>query len=158
MLLLSGKASNLEQGEALCDNAIASGRALELFLANVDRQGGNRARLLDLRGVWRSAHKAELRASESGIIQSIDAWKIGLAGVSLGVGRNTTADLVGPDVGFIFERKKGQKVEAGSLIATLYGKDESSLEQGFERAKTAVRIGSSQPETSSLILKEISAP
>ena len=157
MLLLSGRASSLENGTALCDKAVASGKALELFLANVDRQGGDRKKMMQLRGIWRSGHAAELTATESGVIQSIDAWKIGLAGVCLGVGRNTTADLVGPDVGFIFEKKKGQRVEAGTRIATLYGKDASSLQRGLELANTAVRIGPGNPAATALILEEISA-
>jgi pyrimidine-nucleoside phosphorylase len=157
MLVLSGKAGSLEEGAALCDRAVSSGRALELFLANVDRQGGDRARLMKLRGNWRSAYRAELLAPESGIIQSIDAWKIGLAGVSLGVGRNTTADAVGPDVGFIFDKKKGQKVAANDRVATIYGKDEASLARGLELARSALAIGKAMPKTTALIIEEISA-
>ncbi len=127
------------------------------FYANVKRQGGDLAKLAALRGTWRSPHQAELRADSSGYIASIDAWKIGLAGVLLGVGRNTTADKVFPDVGFIFEKKKGDPVNRGGLVARVYGKDEESLAPAMELARAALRVSPSAPAASPLILEELSA-
>jgi len=35
-----GIAGSVEEGEAMCHRAVSSGRAMELFLSNVARQGG----------------------------------------------------------------------------------------------------------------------
>lgn len=157
MLVVSGIADSEAQGEEMCRRAVASGKALELFLANIKRQGGDVERLAALRGSYRSPNRAELRAPQAGYIASIDAWKIGLAGVHLGVGRNTTADRVSPDVGFIFERKKGDRVAAGDRVAGVYGKDEACLGPAMDLAAKALVIAPSPASSSPLILEELSA-
>ncbi|MDP2790402.1 MAG: thymidine phosphorylase [Rectinemataceae bacterium] len=157
MLVASGLAGSVEEGETLCRGAVSSGKARELFLANVARQGGDVKKLHALRGLYRSPFKAELRAGSSGWIQSIDAWKIGAAGVHLGVGRNTTGDSVSPDVGFIFDKKKGDAVAEGDLVATVYGKDRESLEPAMALSREALRIAADKPAISSTILEELSA-
>jgi pyrimidine-nucleoside phosphorylase len=157
MLLVAGKAADIDEGEAKCRSAVASGKARGHFLANVRRQGGDVEKFLALRGAWHSPYSTELRAPASGYIQTIDAWKIGLAGVQLGVGRNTTDDAVSPDVGFIFGRKRGDKVSAGDIVAKVYGKDEASLVPAMALANSALRVGEEKPAISRLILEEISA-
>jgi len=158
MLIVSGIAESVEEGEAMCHRAVSSGRAMELFLSNVARQGGDLSKLRELRGNYRSEYVAELKAPASGYIASIDAWKIGLAGVQLGVGRNTTDDEVSPDVGFIFERVKGDRVAQGDIVARVYGKDKSCLAPAMSFASEALKVSSLPPAASPLVLEEISAP
>jgi len=158
MLVASGIAKTVTEGEAMCLDAVGSGKARALFLSNVSRQGGDADRLLALRGSWRSPWKTELLAPRSGYIDSIDAWKIGLAGVHLGVGRNTTTDRVHPDVGFIFEHKKGDFVRKDDRIAMMYGKDEESLSPSLSLAAEALRISPNAPVSTKLVLEELSAP
>jgi len=157
MLVVSGIADSVKSGEALCRKALSSGKALDLFLANIARQGGDLAKLASLRGRYRSGYATELRAAESGYIASIDAWKIGLAGVLLGVGRSTTGDAVSPDVGFIFERKKGDPVAKGDLVARIWGKDEACLEPASKLASDALLISGQAPAPSRLVLEELAA-
>jgi pyrimidine-nucleoside phosphorylase len=157
MLVVGGKASQPEEGQALCRAAVSSGKALKLFYENVARQGGDVSRLTALRGTYRSPHSTELLAPSAGYIESIDAFAIGLAGVSLGVGRNTTADKVFPDVGFIFHKKKGDPVKAGDRVASIFGKDESCLAPALALAQKALKISGSAPDKSPLVLEEIVA-
>jgi len=157
MLIAGGVAKSIEEGERLCRKAIKSGIARELFMANVQRQGGIPERLAELRGAYRSKASYEALAPASGYIQAIDAYKIGLAGVYLGVGRDTAADPVYPDVGFILDKKVGAQVVAGERLATVYGKDAASLEAAKALVASAYAIGQSAPEPRPLIIKEISA-
>jgi pyrimidine-nucleoside phosphorylase len=157
MLVVSGLAKSVEEGEAKCRRAVESGQARKLFLANAERQGGDLSRLTALRGTYRSGHVAELKAPADGFVASIDAWKIGLAGVYLGVGRNTTADAVSPDVGFIFERKKGDRVSRGDLVVRVYGKDEASLEPAMALAEEALRVSREPPAVLPLVLEELTS-
>jgi pyrimidine-nucleoside phosphorylase len=157
MLVVSGLASNVGEGEAKCAEVLASGRALELFLANVRRQGGDVDRMFELRGRYRSPIRAELRAPSSGWLSRVDAWRIGLAGVDLGVGRNRTEDRVSPDVGLIFERRLGDHVESGGLVATLYGATEAGLASALSLAKEALEVSSSPQPAPRLIIEELSS-
>jgi pyrimidine-nucleoside phosphorylase len=157
MLVAGGRAKDLAEGEALCRAAIASGKAYELFLRNVKRQGGDAEAMLGLCGGYRSAHRRELKAPEAGYIASIDAYKIGLAGVYLGVGRNKTVDPVSPDVGFVFKAKKGAKLAKGEVVAEVYGKDEASLDAAWELISGSLVMSAAAPAARSLIIKEITA-
>lgn len=155
MLVLGGKAKDVPEGKSLCEEAIESKAALNLFYRNVVRQGGNLEEMQKKRGSWRSEYSMEIRADKDGYIASIDALKIGLAGVYLGVGRNRTEDSVSPTAGFIFDKKSGYHVSKGERIATLFGKDSQSLEAAFPLALDAISIENTAPSISSLILEEI---
>ncbi|HTX73974.1 MAG TPA: thymidine phosphorylase [Rectinemataceae bacterium] len=157
MLIAGGRAATMEEGLELCRAAIGSGRALERFTANVRSQGGDVPRMLAMRGSTRSKYSFELLSPSGGFIGGIDAYKIGLAGVLLGVGRNRTEDPVYPDVGFEFARKSGDRVRPGDLVARVYGKDQASLDSARELVRSALTISDSPPEPRPLIIKEISA-
>jgi len=155
MLILGGVSNHIEEARARCEKAIASGEALDLFYRNIVRQGGNLSELLHRRGTWRSDFVEELHADKSGYIESIDALGIGNAGVYLGVGRNRTEDSVSPTAGFIFEKKRGERVLQGELIARAYGKDEASLKSALPLALSAISISEREPNPQSLIFEEI---
>jgi pyrimidine-nucleoside phosphorylase len=157
MLVAGGVAADVKEGERRCRDAIRLGLARELFLANVKRQGGKIESLFELRGKFRSKASYDILAPASGFIAGIDAYKIGRAGVYLGVGRDTAADPVYPDVGFVFKKKTGHAVIAGEHICTMYGKDETAVEAAKELAVSAFSYASAPPPPRPLILKEISA-
>jgi pyrimidine-nucleoside phosphorylase len=157
MLVAAGKVRGVEEGMAACEKALASGRALELFLANVRSQGGDADRMLALRRSWRSPHSFDFLAPKEGYIAGIDAYKIGLAGVNLGVGRDKTSDPVYPDVGIVFYGKTGHRVAAGDLLCSVYGKDGDSLEKARPLVESAYGFSPSPPPSRPLVVKEISA-
>ncbi len=157
MLVAGGKAKELAGAEALCREAVRSGKALELFERNVRRQGGDLIRMRELYGTYRSSSRRSLRAPVSGYITSIDAFKIGLAGVYLGVGRNKTVDPVHPDVGFIFKAKKGARLDRGAEIAEVYGKDEASLDAAWPLIEQSLAMGDAAPAETVMVIKELTA-
>jgi pyrimidine-nucleoside phosphorylase len=157
MLVAGGVAKDVKEGERLCRDAIRLGIARELFLANIRSQGGQIDRLLELRDRWRAKDFYEVLAPATGYIAGIDAYKIGVAGVYLGVGRDKTTDPVFPDVGFVFKKKAGHAVVGGEHICTAYGKDSSSLEAALPLIVSAFAYASSPPEPRTLVIKEISA-
>jgi pyrimidine-nucleoside phosphorylase len=155
MLVLGGKARNAGEGRELCEKALAGGRPKELFLANIASQGGDVTRFLSLCGTYRSPHQAEIVAAEDGYIKRIDAWKVGHAGVGLGVGRNRTEEAVSPAAGIEFHRKRGAAVRKGDPVMTVWGKDQASLEAALPRLAEAVEYSQTAPAERTLILKEI---
>lgn len=156
MLLASGISPDLDEGRERCEEAVASGEARRLFLANVRRQGGDVERMLALRGRYRSAQVAELKAPRSGWLSEVDAGKIGLAGVALGVGRNRTEDAVSPDVGIIFDKLRGDRVSSGERVATLYGSSPAGLEDALALVSSSLAVSDLSPVSRPLILEELS--
>ncbi len=157
MLVAGGKARTVEEGIELCDKAIASGAALKLFEANVARQGGDVKKMHDLYGSYRSKTMYEVKAPRDAIVGAVDAYKIGLAGVYLGVGRNRTEDPVYPDVGFVFAKKKGDRVAKGETVCAVYGKDQASLDAARSLVDSAFVWVDYAPTARDLVIKEITA-
>lgn len=157
MAVLGGKARDAAEGRKLCEVALASGKPRELFLANVRSQGGDVDKLLELRGNYRSPHAAEIRAEGTGFVRRIDALKVGLAGVYLGVGRNRTEDAVSPTAGVRFGKKAGDRVAPGDVVMTAWGKDPASLEAALPLLREAVEYGPGPVAPRKLVLKEIAS-
>jgi pyrimidine-nucleoside phosphorylase len=149
--MLGNKASSVEEGLALCDKALESGAPRELFLANVKRQGGDVKRLLEMRNNYRSQYAYDLKAERSGYITRIDAYKVGLAGVYLGVGRNRVEDEVSPVAGVFLHKKSGDWADAGETVMTAYAKDEDSLREALPLLKDSVSCGATKPSKKPLI-------
>jgi pyrimidine-nucleoside phosphorylase len=157
MAILGGKAADAKEGRAVCEEALAGGKPRELFFRNVENQGGDVKKLLDMRGNYRSPHRAEVRSSRKGYIARIDAWKVGRAAVALGVGRNRTGEQVSPTAGVHFLRKSGAAINPGDTIMEIYAQDEESLKAALPQLEAALEYTDSPPAARKLILKEVRA-
>lgn len=154
MLLLGGKAASYDEAVSRCKQAVATGRAFELFMQNVEAQGGNPSLLLQQRGRRRSPHHAVYKAQRSAWLD-IDALKIGLAAVRLGVGRNRTEDAVCPDAGIVLHLHTGEQVRQNDNIMDIYAKDAAALEQARPLLDKAVRYCDEKPQQKPLVYQEI---
>jgi pyrimidine-nucleoside phosphorylase len=156
MAVLGGKAKTQAEGRKLCENALAGGQPRELFLKNIESQGGNAKEVLELRGKYRSSFSVEIRAKQSGYVSHIDAWKVGHASVQLGVGRNRTEDKVSPTAGVQFFAKRGSKVLSGDLLMKVWAADEAGLKAALPQLEEALEYSDICPAQRNLILKEVS--
>jgi pyrimidine-nucleoside phosphorylase len=155
MTILGGRARDAAEGRRLCEEALASGKPRELFLANIAAQGGDVEQFLGLRGNYRSPVSAELTAERAGYISRIDAWKTGRAGIDLGVGRNRTEDSVSPTAGIRFHRKGGDRVAPGDPIMRVWARDEAGLAAALPQLRDAVEYADTAPAPRKLVLKEL---
>ena len=161
MNMLAGKASSPEEGRKAAEEAVSSGRAMEIFLKNVALQGGDGKKLLADRGRRRSQYKTEIRAENSGTISAINAYEVGKAGIVLGIGRTRADEEVCPDAGIIFHAKQGTEVKKGDIIMEAYGKNSSCLAEAAAMLEKTIVYGGDGGESSghtsagNIILKEI---
>ena len=155
MLILGEKASTRQEAIEKCKDAVKSGKALNKFLENVKAQGGNPEDLLSKVGKQRSQFCTTIKAEKDGFI-NIDAYKTGIASVTLGVGRNKTSDNVCADAGIIIKAKNGSKVNKDDELLEVFAKDEKSLEAGAEQLKKAITYSSTELKKNPLIYKKIS--
>ena len=65
-------------------------------------------------------------------------------------------DTIDPAVGLVLHKKKGDKVQAGESLATIYANDPEKLLQAKERFLQAITIGEEKPAESMLIKQVIS--
>lgn len=159
MLVSGGKAKTPEEGELLFDRAIASGKAMEKFLENVEAQGGDPGKLLSMRGRYRAPEAREFASPFTGTVGRLDAYQVALASVELGVGRATASDAVLPDSGIRLVRKSGEAVKAGEALAVLYGRSRAALDAAERRMALAYAPaeGGAIPGKENIVRKEIIA-
>ncbi|MDA3850181.1 MAG: thymidine phosphorylase [Spirochaetaceae bacterium] len=161
MLVAGGICTTVEEAETLCRKKIHSGEALQAFLENVKLQGGDPEELLAQVGKRRSKYSRDILSGRTGIIQSIDSFAVGLAGVTLGVGRNKTEDPVEPLAGIEFHKKTGDRVNKSERLCTLYGEDPDLLKEAARVVENSMVIEESSTikknKPASLILEEITA-
>lgn len=112
--------SSYEEGRKRIREAIANGEGFkkqkELFAA----QGGDVSYLDDPRKFPVSKIVKPIYANQSGYIERIDSLSIGLSAMKLGAGRETMKDIIDMSAGIVLNKKVGDKVERGDLLATAY--------------------------------------
>jgi pyrimidine-nucleoside phosphorylase len=156
MIVAAGIETDVLAAEERCRAVIADGSAMEKFRANVEFQGGKLSELDAMVGKARAACTRELKAADSGFVSEIDAFAVGMAGVDLGVGRDTAADPVEAMAGIELLKKTGEQVTAGDTLMRLWGEDEARIDTAVSRLQDSVLIDPVRPETrGSLILEEI---
>lgn len=154
MIYCGQKASSPEEGRRKAEEALTSGKALDVFRRFVTMQGGNAACVDDIGIFKQPLYKAEAKASGSGYVAGIKADSIGLASQHLGAGRKTKEDAIDLSAGILLLKKVGDPVEAGEPVAVLFSDDEEKLAAGLAEAESAYTFCADQPELPVLI-KEI---
>ena len=151
MIYLGGKASSIDEGIALAESAISSGRALQKLAEMIEYQGGNKAVIDDYSLFPEARLSAEIKALRSGYIESIDAERIGLASQHSGAGRASKEDEIDHSAGIKLVAKRGDRVELSDTIAIVYSSDEGKLKQACEEVLGAYAISDSEPKAEPLI-------
>ena len=141
MLRLTGVAPDLQSGEARIAAALDDASALAVFRALVAAQGGDPAVCDDPEAVLpRAPLILPLRAWDDGVVASMDALGVGLAAVHLGAGRNRAEDGIDPAVGFVLERRPGDAVQRGDVVAWVHASDATKAQAALGELQAAARI------------------
>ena len=147
MLRLAGK-NDVDVSAALND-----GRAMDKWNEMIRAQHGDPTAPMS-----KAHHEHVVLATESGYVNELDALSVGIASWRLGAGRARKEDPVQFGAGVILHAKRGERIEKGAPLMTLYT-DES---ERFERALAALDGGIKIDENPSsnltpLILDRINA-
>lgn len=151
MIYLGGGASGVEEGFALAENAISSGRALQKLAEMIEYQGGNKLVIDDYSLFPKAEIYSEIKAESSGYIESIDAEYIGLASQHSGAGRASKDDEIDHSAGIRLLAKRGDKLEPSDIIAIVYSSDEKKLKQACDEVLRAYTISDCEPKSEPLI-------
>ncbi|MBF1111780.1 MAG: pyrimidine-nucleoside phosphorylase [Streptococcus sp.] len=111
---------------------LENGQALAKFEEMVAAQGGD---LEDLYRPVKVAHVVEIPAQETGVISALPAMEFGLYAMRLGAGRAVKSDDLDYETGIVFEKKVGESVQKGEIVAKVYtnGKISSELVTEFQK-------------------------
>ncbi len=111
---------------------LENGQALAKFEEMVAAQGGD---LEDLYRPVNVAHVVDIPAQETGVISALPAMEFGLYAMRLGAGRAVKSDDLDYETGIVFEKKVGDPVQKGEIVAKVYtnGKISSELVTEFQK-------------------------
>lgn len=125
MVVLAGKADNLEIARKMLVEVINNGEALATFKKMIAAQGGNSAVVDNYKLLPQARYKIELPAKTTGYISKMVADDIGVAAMLLGGGRQSKEDKIDYAVGLELHKKVGDKVQRGDNILTIYSNNEN---------------------------------
>ena len=124
--------ANVERTVEEVRQHLENGQALAKFEEMVAAQGGD---LEDLYRPVKVAHVVAIPAQESGVISSLPAMEFGLYAMRLGAGRAVKSDDLDYETGIVFEKKVGDSVQKGEIVAKVYtnGKISPQLVTEFQK-------------------------
>jgi thymidine phosphorylase len=147
MLRLSGK-TDVDVAAALND-----GRAMDKWNEMIRAQHGDPTAKLQV-----AKHEHTILAESSGFVNELDALAVGTASWRLGAGRARKEDPVQFGAGIILHAKRGEKIEKGAPLMTLYTDEAERFERAVEALSGGIKIESELSTTfTPLILDRINA-
>lgn len=124
MVVLGEKASTLTEAREMLEAVIEDGSALALFAHLIEAQGGNRGVVENPALLPKAQFEIPVKATTSGFITKMEADQIGIAAMLLGAGRATKEDEIDMAVGIMLEKKIGDAVEVGDVLAVIHSNRE----------------------------------
>jgi pyrimidine-nucleoside phosphorylase len=146
MLVLGQAAATEREAREILAESLASGRALATFREWIAAQGGDSRVADDLSLLPAAPEVVDVTAQAAGWVTGFDAEGVGRAAMILGAGRARKEDAIDPGAGLLLHVKTADRVESGTVLATLYTSDPGRLPEAEARLRSAIHIGQSKPE------------
>ncbi len=155
MLLLAGRAKNLEEAHNLLNQKIITGEALDKLREIIAAQGGNPEVVDEDLHLALASHRYEIKATQKGFVQLVKAEPIGKAAMLLGAGRETVESRIDPTAAVWVRKKTGEEVDQNEPLCTLEFNDDRQLDEAVALARSAFVIGDRRGKPVKLILERI---
>jgi len=154
MLYLAGKGT-IEECITMAKKTIEDGSALERLAAMVEAQGGDSSVILDTDKFEKAPYAYQIFAQEEGYIAAMNTESCGIASSMLGAGRETKDSVIDYTAGMILNRKVGDYVKKGDLLATMYASDSGLFAKAAERYVSALTFKEEKPADDLLVYARI---
>jgi thymidine phosphorylase len=151
MFLVGGLERSIETARARYDSLLAGGKPLEIFGKVIAEQGGDPKVIDDYSRLPAASQEDSIVATEDGWVASLEAFAIGRACMTLGAGRERLDSVIDPGVGLVFEKKVGDRVEAGERICAVYSNDSGRLQRARDMLRAAISVSHEQVSAPPLI-------
>ena len=125
---------------------IADGSALEKLKLMVERQGGDGSYIENPDQFEKAIYQHEIIANNSGYIGKMITEECGKAAVLLGAGREVKDDPIDMTAGIQFNKKTGDAVKQGDIVAIAYSSSKEKLQQGVQKISDIYDIVDKRPQ------------
>lgn len=151
MMNLSGKYPNILDCKGKILEVIENGKAFEKFKELVAKQGGDVSYIDDPNKFEKAPIITPVISEAEGYVEELDAEKVGKSGVELGIGRMHKEDSIDHRVGLIFNKKIGDEVKQGDILAYVHAASPEKAEKCVEQIKNAYKIGNKKISKKNII-------
>jgi pyrimidine-nucleoside phosphorylase len=122
---------------------LTDGSALRKFAQLIEAQSGDPSVVRDPDRLPTAPVQRAIPAREPGRVAAIDALEIGLAGKSLGAGRDRKEAAIDLAVGIVLHKKVGDTLQPGEPLATVHARTDEAAQQVADRVAAAFRVSAS---------------
>ena len=129
MLLCAKKAESIEEARKMLIDNIENGKGLEKLKDFVKAQGGDISPIDDYSKFPQAKYVEEVISPVDGYITKIHAEAFGLIAMELGAGRATKESEIDLAVGIVLNKKRGEKVNKGDVLAYIHSNSEDKIEK-----------------------------
>ncbi|MEM7436484.1 MAG: thymidine phosphorylase [Myxococcota bacterium] len=155
MLRSAGIAKSQAGARKRLESAVANGDALSKMRELVRAQGGDPRVVDEPDRLPSSKYRAKVIAAKSGYVRDVDALEVGHASMRLGAGRTRAEDAVDPAAGVLLHAQRGDWVDSGQPLATLYASKRSLFTGPRGQVLDAITIGRSKPRKRPRIIETL---
>ena len=156
MLLAGGAAITEAQARAKLVEAVESGNALAKCAQFIEAQGGDKSMVFHPERLPASSLVEPVQATEEGYVTHIKCDEVGICSLILGGGRETKESKIDLSVGVVLQKKVGDYVKKGEVLAMMHANDSSRLKEAKERFLRAYTFHD-RPEPQKQLIKGIVA-
>jgi pyrimidine-nucleoside phosphorylase len=151
LLSLSDLGIDADEGARRAEAAIDDGSALEAYERWIAAQGGDPS--LDV--LPKAPVTKELTSDRDGFVAAVSALGLGRIALDLGAGRRTKEDDIDHAVGIRCFAKRGDEVQSGQVLATVYARDESSAERTANKIRALISIADEPQPPRPIVLETL---
>ena len=129
MLLCAKMAESEEEARRMLMESIENGKGLEKLKDFVKAQGGDISPIDDYSKFPQAKYVEKVISPVDGYITKIHAEAFGLIAMELGAGRATKESEIDLAVGIVLNKKRGEKVNKGDVLAYIHSNSEEKIEK-----------------------------
>ena len=141
MIKLAGKGENIEHNKKKMLEVIQNGCAYNKLKELVSNQGGDISYIENIDKFEKAKYKIPLVSELNGTVKELKAEEIGKLSVFLGAGRLNKEDNIDYQVGITLEKKIGDIVKPGDILAYIHSNDDVKAKNAIKKLKEIYIIG-----------------
>jgi pyrimidine-nucleoside phosphorylase len=152
MLILAGAEQETSAAQARLKKLIANGEGLQVFTRWLAAQGGDPQVVEDLSLLPTAPIVTQVQSSKRGYVGAWHTEALGLTSMRLGAGRAQKGDPIDHGVGLVIEKKIGDWVETGDIIAQVYARSQAEAAVAVDEVLAEVELTPTPPPVLPLVI------
>lgn len=151
MIVLAKKAKDDKEARAMLLDTIESGAALNKLKEFVKAQGGEIECIDDTSLLPKAQYIEPVFSEIEGVVEKIHSEHIGVIAMELGAGRATKESVIDLAVGIMLNKKRGDKVAKGDILAYIHSNNKNNIEKAKKDIVNSYEISKDYVNTLPLI-------